>query len=79
MNDKAEQLALVYVTLDDAIVDVLFVLQPEGGFFPLVLMQPWGIFKFKFDLIKLIINLIDSISNSYKDSNEKDNQSGLHE
>ncbi len=42
MNDKAEQLVLVYVTFNDAIVDVLFVLQPEGGFFPLVLMQPWG-------------------------------------
>ncbi len=34
---------MVYVTLDNSIVDVLFVLQPEGGFFPLVLMQPWGI------------------------------------
>jgi hypothetical protein len=42
VNDKAEQLVLVYVTFNDAIVDVLFVLQPEGGFFPLVLMQPWG-------------------------------------
>ena len=42
MNDKAEQLALVFVTLNESIVDVLFVLQPEGGFYPLVLMQPWG-------------------------------------
>lgn len=42
VSDKAEQLALVYVTLDDSIVDVLFVLQPEGGFFPLVLLQPWA-------------------------------------
>lgn len=46
VNDKAEQLVLVYVTFNDAIVDVLFVLQPEGGFFPLVLMQPWGKFRF---------------------------------
>jgi hypothetical protein len=30
------------VTFNENIVDVLFVLQPEGGFFPLVLMQPWG-------------------------------------
>jgi hypothetical protein len=37
----SEQLVLVYVTFNDAIVDVLFVLQPEGGFHPLVLMQPW--------------------------------------
>lgn len=43
VNDKAEQLVLVYVTFNDAIIDVLFVLQPEGGFYPLVLMQPWGI------------------------------------
>lgn len=42
VNDKAEQLVLVYVTLDESIVDVLFVLQPEGGFYPLVLMQPWA-------------------------------------
>lgn len=42
ISDKAEQLALVYVTLDESIVDVLFVLQPEGGFFPLVLLQPWA-------------------------------------
>ena len=41
-SDKAEQLALVYVTFNDSIVDVLFVLQPEGGFYPLVLMQPWS-------------------------------------
>ena len=42
VSDKEKQLALVYVTLDDSIVDVLFVLQPEGGFFPLVLLQPWS-------------------------------------
>jgi hypothetical protein len=41
LDDKAEQLALVFVTYNSSIVDVLFVLQPEGGFFPLVLMQPW--------------------------------------
>lgn len=40
--DRAEQLVLVFVTLNDAIIDVLFVLQPEGGFYPLVLMQPWA-------------------------------------
>jgi hypothetical protein len=50
-NDKREQLALVYVTFNDAIVDVLFVLQPEGGFYPLVLMQPWGIIKWIFYLL----------------------------
>jgi hypothetical protein len=42
-DDKAEQLVLVYVTYNDNIVDALFLLQPEGGLFPLVLMQPWGI------------------------------------
>ena len=41
-QDRAEQLVLVFVTLNDAIIDVLFVLQPEGGFYPLVLMQPWA-------------------------------------
>ena len=42
LNDKAEQLVLVYVTYNDAIVDLLFLLQPEGGLYPLVLLQPWG-------------------------------------
>ena len=42
LNDKAEQLILVYVTYNDAIVDLLFLLQPEGGLFPLVLLQPWS-------------------------------------
>jgi hypothetical protein len=41
-SDKAEQLVLVYVTYNDSIVDALFLLQPEGGLFPLVLLQPWG-------------------------------------
>ena len=41
VDDKIEQLALVYVTFNSQIVDVLFCLQPEGGFFPLVLMQSW--------------------------------------
>ncbi|RNA00740.1 SPRY domain-containing 3, partial [Brachionus plicatilis] len=41
-NDKSEQLILVFVTFNESIIDVLFVLQPEGGFFPLVLMQPWS-------------------------------------
>jgi hypothetical protein len=35
VNDTSEQLVLVYVTFNEAIVDVLFVLQPEGGFHPL--------------------------------------------
>ncbi len=42
VNDKTEQLVLVYVTYNDNIVDALFLLQPEGGLFPLVLLQPWG-------------------------------------
>jgi hypothetical protein len=42
LNEKAEQLVLVYVTFNDSIVDLLFLLQPEGGLFPLVLLQPWG-------------------------------------
>lgn len=42
LNDKYEQLILVFVTYNETIIDVLFVLQPEGGFYPLVLMQPWA-------------------------------------
>lgn len=38
----AEQLCLVYVMFNRIIVDVLFVLQPEGGFVPIVLLQPYG-------------------------------------
>ena len=41
-DDKAEQLCLVYVMFNKIIVDVLFVLQPEGGFVPIVLLQPYG-------------------------------------
>ncbi|CAF3928592.1 unnamed protein product [Rotaria magnacalcarata] len=44
-NDKAEQLCLVFVMFNKSIVDALFVLQPEGGFFPIVLLQPYGKFK----------------------------------
>ena len=42
VDDKAEQLCLVYVMFNEVIVDVLFVLQPEGGFVPIVLLQPYG-------------------------------------
>ncbi|UJR28669.1 hypothetical protein I4U23_009898 [Adineta vaga] len=41
-DDKAEQLCLVYVMFNKLIVDVLFVLQPEGGFVPIVLLQPYA-------------------------------------
>jgi hypothetical protein len=41
-NDKAEQLCLVFVVFNKIIVDALFVLQPEGGFVPIVLLQPYG-------------------------------------
>ena len=41
-NDKAEQLCLVFVMFNKLIVDALFVLQPEGGFVPIVLLQPFG-------------------------------------
>ena len=41
-DDKAQQLCLVYVMFNKIIVDVLFVLQPEGGFVPIVLLQPYG-------------------------------------
>ncbi|CAF3064750.1 unnamed protein product [Rotaria socialis] len=41
-NDKAEQLCLVFVMFNKSIVDALFVLQPEGGFFPIVLLQPYA-------------------------------------
>lgn len=42
VQDGSEQLVLVFVTLNESIIDVLFVVQPEGGFYPLVLMQPWA-------------------------------------
>ena len=41
-NDKAEQLCLVFVMFNKLIVDALFVLQPEGGFVPIVLLQSFG-------------------------------------
>jgi len=41
-DDKAEQLCLVFVMFNKVIVDTLFVLQPEGGFVPIVLLQPYG-------------------------------------
>jgi hypothetical protein len=46
-NDKAEQLCLVFVMFNKAIVDALFVVQPEGGFVPIVLLQPYGKNKFQ--------------------------------
>lgn len=44
-DDKAEQLCLVFVMFNKVIVDSLFVLQPAGGFVPIVLLQPYGICK----------------------------------
>ncbi|CAF1350584.1 unnamed protein product, partial [Didymodactylos carnosus] len=41
-DDKAEQLCLVYVMFNSVIVDALFVLQPDGGFMPVVLLQPYA-------------------------------------
>ncbi|CAF2557981.1 unnamed protein product [Rotaria sp. Silwood2] len=41
-DDKAEQLCLVFVMFNKLIVDALFVLQPEGGFVPIVLLQPYA-------------------------------------
>lgn len=41
-DDKAEQLCLVFVMFNKTIIDGLFVLQPEGGFLPIVLLQPFG-------------------------------------
>lgn len=41
-DDRAEQLCLVFVVFNKVIVDVLFVLQPEGGFVPIVLLQPYA-------------------------------------
>jgi hypothetical protein len=41
-DDKAEQLCLVFVMFNKSIIDALFVLQPEGGFVPIVLLQPYG-------------------------------------
>ncbi|CAF4058119.1 unnamed protein product [Rotaria sordida] len=41
-DDKAEQLCLVFVMFNKLIVDALFVLQPEGGFVPIVLLQSYA-------------------------------------
>ena len=51
-DDKAEQLCLVFVIFNKSIVDALFVLQPEGGFVPIVLLQPHGKHKFEKKLYK---------------------------
>lgn len=44
-DDKAEQLCLVFVMFNKVIVDSLFVLQPAGGFVPIVLLQPYGKYR----------------------------------
>ncbi|CAF4314700.1 unnamed protein product, partial [Adineta steineri] len=41
-DDKIEQLCLVFVMFNNKIIDALFVLQPEGGFVPIVLLQPYA-------------------------------------
>ena len=48
-DDKAEQLCLVFVMFNKIIVDTLFVLQPEGGFVPIVLLQPYGKSKIRIE------------------------------
>ena len=46
-DDKSEQLCLVFVMFNQTIIDALFVLQPEGGFLPIVLLQPYGSREFR--------------------------------
>jgi hypothetical protein len=41
-DDRTEQLCLVFVIFNKTIIDGLFVVQPEGGFAPIVLLQPYG-------------------------------------
>ena len=41
-NDKREQLVLCYVTMNEAMVYTHMVLQPTGGWFPLVALHPYG-------------------------------------
>jgi hypothetical protein len=60
-NEKAEQLCLVFVMFNKIIVDALFVLQPEGGFVPIVLLQPYGM-KNKFAKKKFYIEYLSNKS-----------------
>ncbi len=56
-DDKAEQLCLVFVMFNRIIVDAIFVLQPAGGFVPIVLLQPYGIKKKKINFVCFILNI----------------------
>ena len=40
--DKNDQLALCYVTLDDTLVFTKILSQPEGGWYPLIALHPYG-------------------------------------
>lgn len=41
-SDKSQQLVLVFVTIDTKIVHACIIMQPEGGFFPLVILTKNG-------------------------------------
>lgn len=41
-SDKSQQLVLVFVTIDTKIVHARIIMQPEGGFFPLVILTKNG-------------------------------------
>ncbi|CAF1096486.1 unnamed protein product [Adineta steineri] len=82
-DDKIEQLCLVFVMFNNKIIDALFVLQPEGGFVPIVLLQPYAtkvsieirnvLTKEEFsDLQELYIQMLEPAIEIYeKDKNER--------
>lgn len=46
-DDKAEQLVVCFVTIDVNIVHAEMIVQPEGGFFPVVILNPSGKYSSK--------------------------------
>ena len=41
-DDRAQQLVLCYVTIDVTIVYAKMMMQPEGGWYPAVMLHPYG-------------------------------------
>jgi hypothetical protein len=41
-DERAEQLVLCYVTIDVTIVYAKMMLQPAGGWYPVVMLHPYG-------------------------------------
>ena len=45
-DDRAEQLVLCYVTIDVTIVYAKMMVQPAGGWYPVVMLHPYGKYSY---------------------------------